>query len=134
MSSVASTEAAKSFFKENRSNNLKFLLHERFNWMNSFINESDTGLEVGSGAGFAKYFIKNKNFKLSDLSNDSHLDFKNIDAQNTKFESSSFDYVIASNMVHHVPYPIKFLKEMHRILKKGGRTQPSRRPADHYIF
>lgn len=121
MSSVESTEAAKSYFKENKSKNLKFLLHERFNWMNSFINENDTGLEVGSGAGFAKYFIKNKNFKLSDLSNDSHLDFKNIDAQNTKFESNSFDYVVASNMVHHVPYPIKFLKEMHRILKKGGK-------------
>ena len=121
MSSFASTEAAKDSFKENKSNNLKFLLHERFNWMNSFINETDTGLEVGSGAGFAKYFIKNKNFKLSDLSNDSHLDFKNVDALNTKFESYTFDYVIASNMVHHVPYPIKFLKEMHRILKKEGK-------------
>ncbi len=121
MSNVGSTEAAKNFFKENRANNLKFLLHERFNWMNSFINENDSGVEVGSGAGFAKYFIKNKNFKLSDLSNDSHLDFKNIDAQNTKFESNSFDYVIASNMLHHVPYPIKFLKEMHRVLKKGGK-------------
>ena len=64
MSSFASTEAAKSFFKENKSSNLKFLLHERFNWMNSFINETDTGLEVGAGAGFAKYFIKNS-FEVS---------------------------------------------------------------------
>ena len=39
MSSVASTEAAKNFFKEKRANNLKVLLHERFNWMNFFINE-----------------------------------------------------------------------------------------------
>ena len=84
MSSVASTEAAKSFFKENRANNLKFLLHERFHWMNSFINENDYGVEVGSGAGFAKYFIKNKNFKLSDLSNDSHLDFKNPKSSRTQ--------------------------------------------------
>ena len=37
MSSFASTEAAKDSFKENKSNNLKFLLHERFNWMNSFM-------------------------------------------------------------------------------------------------
>ena len=55
--------------------------------MNKFINKNDVGIEVGSGAGFAKYFIKNKNLKLTDLSNDSHLDFKNIDAQNTKFKS-----------------------------------------------
>ena len=39
------------------------------------------------------------------------LDYKNIDAQNTNFESESFDYVIASNMIHHVPYPINFLEK-----------------------
>ena len=50
-----------------------------------------------------------------------HLDFKNVDAQKTQFESNYYDFVIAVNMIHHVPYPIKFLNEMHRILKKGGR-------------
>ena len=89
--------------------------------MNKFIKENDEGLEVGSGAGFAKYFIKNKNFKISDFSNDEHLDYKNVDAQNTKFKDNTFDYVIASNMIHHVPYPIKFFKEMNRILKKNGK-------------
>ena len=24
-------------------------------------------------------------------------------------------------MIHHLPYPIKFFEEMHRILKKGGK-------------
>ena len=24
-------------------------------------------------------------------------------------------------MIHHIPYPIKFFKEMYRILKKGGK-------------
>ena len=67
-----------------------------------------------------KRFIKNKNLKLTDLGNDKHLDFKNIDAQNTGFSNESFDYVIASNMIHHIPYPQKFFKEMNRILKKGG--------------
>ena len=64
--------------------------------MNDFINEEDIGIEVGSGAGL-KDFIKNKNLKLTDLGNDKHLDFKNIDAQNTGFSNESFDYVIASN-------------------------------------
>ena len=31
---------------------------------------------------------------------------------NTKFDDESFDYVIASNMIHHIPYPVKFFKEM----------------------
>ena len=86
--------------------------------MNKFIGENDIRIEVGSGAGFSKEFIKNKNFKLTDLGEDNHLDFKNIDAQDTKFEDESFNYVIASNMIHHIPYPIKFFKEMNRILKK----------------
>ena len=46
---------------------------------------------------------------------------KNIDAQDTKFASNSYDFIIASNMIHHIPYPIKFFKEIHRILKKDGK-------------
>lgn len=121
MKSIANTSTAIQIFNSSKSNNLKFLLKERFNWMNNFIKENEVGIEVGSGAGFAKYFINNKNFKLSDLSDDNHLDFKGVDAQSTQFENESFDYVIASNMIHHIPFPIKFFKEMNRILKKNGK-------------
>ena len=85
MRSVADTLNASQIFNSRKSSNLKFLLKKRFDWMNEFINKSDVGIEVGSGAGFAKYFIKNRNLKLTDLSNDSHLVFNNIDAQNTNF-------------------------------------------------
>jgi SAM-dependent methyltransferase len=121
MKSVASIGSAIEIYNSSKSKNLKFLLKQRFHWMNKFIAENDTGLEVGSGAGFTKFFIENKNFKMSDISEDSHLDFKNIDAQSTGFNDASFDYIIASNMIHHIPYPIKFFKEMNRILKKEGK-------------
>ncbi len=121
MKSVANTSKAIEMYNERKSENLRFLLKKRFDWMNKFIDEDDLGLEVGSGAGFAKHFIKNKNFKTSDLSNDQHLDFKKIDAQSTNFKSETFDYVVASNMIHHIPYPIKFFRDMYRILKKGGK-------------
>ena len=121
MKSIASTKKAIEYFNSSKSKNLKFLLKKRFEWMNKFINENDIGLEVGSGAGFAKYFISNQNFKLSDLSDDSHLDYKNTDAQKTNFEDSTFDYVIASNMIHHVPFQVKFFNEMNRILKPNGK-------------
>ncbi|MDB9760576.1 class I SAM-dependent methyltransferase [Pelagibacteraceae bacterium] len=121
MRSVASTDVAIDIFNSTKSKNLKFLLKQRFDWMNNFISENDTGLEVGSGAGFTRFYIKNKNFKMSDLSEDPHLDFKNIDAQATGFDDNSFNYVIASNMIHHIPYPVKFFKEMNRILKKNGK-------------
>jgi len=121
MQSIANTKVARETYYSNKSNNVKFLLSKRFGWMNKFIKESEHGIEVGSGAGFSKDFIKNKNFKLTDLGNDEHLDYKNIDAQNTGFETGSLDFVIASNMIHHIPYPIKFFKEINRILKNGGR-------------
>ena len=104
-----------------RNKNLSYLLKERFDWMNKFIDINDKGIEVGAAAGFSKKFIKANNFKISDFSDHEHLDYKNIDAQNTQFESESFDFVISSNMIHHLPYPIKFFEEMHRILKKGGK-------------
>ena len=121
MKSIADTKIARELYYSSKSKNVKFLLNERFSWMNDFIQDEDTGIEVGSGAGFSKDFIKNKNFKLTDIGEDDHLDFKNIDAQSTSFESESFDYVIASNMIHHIPFPIKFFKEMNRIIKKGGK-------------
>ena len=121
MKSIADTKIARELYYSSKSKNVKFLLNERFSWMNDFIQDEDTGIEVGSGAGFSKDFIKNKNFKLTDIGEDDHLDFKNIDAQSTGFNSESFDYVIASNMIHHIPFPIKFFEEMNRIIKKGGK-------------
>ena len=40
---------------------------------------------------------------------------------NLYLKTDSLNFVIASNMVHHIPYPMKFFKEMHRILKKDGK-------------
>ena len=59
--------------------------------------------------------------KISDFSNHKHLDYKNVDAHNTKFNNNSFDYIIAAHVLHHIPYPIKFFREMYRILKKDGK-------------
>ena len=49
-------------YYSNKSNNVKFLLSKRFGWMNKFIKDEDHGIEVGSGAGFSKDFIKNEKF------------------------------------------------------------------------
>lgn len=121
MKVVADIKKAIEDFKLNKNQNLDFLLENRFSWMKKFISEHDKGLEVGAGAGFSKKYIKNKNFKISDFSSDSHLDFKRVDAQDTKLNSNEYEFIIASNMLHHVPYPIKFLKEMYRLLKPGGK-------------
>ena len=33
-----------------KNNNLKALLHERFDWMNEYIKDGDVGIEVGAAA------------------------------------------------------------------------------------
>ena len=121
MKVVGDVEDALNYFKTKKNKNLYFLTKKRYEWMNNYINENDIGLEVGSGAGFSKEFIKNNNLKISDFSEHKHLDYKNVDAQDTKFKQDSYDFVIASNVIHHIPYPIKFFKEMHKILKKDGK-------------
>tara|TARA_B100000029_G_scaffold509986_1_gene600456 strand:- start:1697 stop:2503 length:807 start_codon:yes stop_codon:yes gene_type:complete len=121
MKNFGNVEERLKYFRKGKNKNLYFVLKKRFNWMNKYIKENDIGLEVGSGPGFSKDFIYNKNLKTSDFGNHQHLDFKNIDAHDTKFKDNSFDFVIAAHVLHHIPYPIKFFKEMHRILKKDGK-------------
>lgn len=121
MNKIGDIENAINLFKKRKNKNLFFLLKNRYGWMKKFIKNNDKGLEVGAGAGFSKEFISYPNFKISDLASFKHLDHKNIDAQNTNFDENSYDFVIASNMIHHVPYPKKFLNEMYKILKPGGK-------------
>ena len=115
------TLRARHNFFNDVSKNLHFLLENRFTWMNRFIESNDKGIEVGAGTGVSKEFIKSSFFKTTDYANNEWLDVKMIDALNTKFVSESLDFVISSNMIHHVPYPILFFEEMNRILKPGGR-------------
>lgn len=55
--------------------------------------------------------IKKKKFKC---------DFEVMDALNTKFKKEMFDAVISFGVMEHVKDENKFLKEIRRILKKGG--------------
>ena len=121
MSNVGAIEEVIENFSKNKNKNLKYLLSKRYSWMNDFIKNNDIGLEIGAGSGLSKKFINNKNLKISDFSEHQHLDFKNVDAQKMEFKENTFDYVIASNMIHHIPYPIKLFNETHRILKKNGK-------------
>jgi len=101
--------------------NLFFLIKKRFQWMQNYINKSDIGLEVGAGAGFSKIILQSNKIYTSDFCKKKHLDYKMLDAQFTDFKNGSFDFIIACNMLHHISYPVLFLKEMQRILKKNGR-------------
>jgi SAM-dependent methyltransferase len=112
---------ARKVYLSGSNKNLENLLKNRFTWMNAFVKSSDEGIELGAGIGASRDFIVTKGFILSDFLDSDWLDEKNVDALNTKFPSQSFDFVIASNMVHHLAFPSKFFDECQRILKPGGK-------------
>ena len=63
MKSIADTKIARELYYSSKSKNVKFLLNERFSWMNDFIQAEDTGIEVGSGAGFSKVALISEPYK-----------------------------------------------------------------------
>lgn len=100
--------------------NLRFLLEKRYSWINNYVSETGYGIQFGCGPGYSRFFIRNKNYLLTDYADYPWLDHKNIDAMNPPYADSSFDFIIVANVIHHLAYPIKFFKEAHRILKPGG--------------
>ncbi len=100
--------------------NLNFLLGKRYSWIKEFINKEDKGLELGSGAGQSKIFLKYYNFITSDIRELQWLDKSGVDAHNTPFEDNSFDYIFIVNLLHHLDKPFFFFKEADRLLKPNG--------------
>lgn len=111
---------AREYYFEKKPNNLKYLLQNRYLWMNNYIQADDVGIEVGGGTGLSKLFIKCNNYKITDYADYDWLDIKNVDAMKTPFKEGELDFVMNSNMIHHVASPLKFMEEMCRILKPGG--------------
>jgi SAM-dependent methyltransferase len=119
MKNEGDVEAARNYYFLNRPNNLNFLLKKRYEWMNKYISDNSKVIELGSGAGFAKEFIKSNNLLLTDINKKSWIDMK-VDAMALPFENESIDVVICSHMIHHVAKPVVFLHQIQHKLKTGG--------------
>lgn len=113
-------QAREKFFSM-KTQNLRFLLEKRYTWMNHHIKAESAGIEVGAGAGFSKEFIRCENYKTTDFADHPWIDITNVDAMDTPFGDNEFDFVVSSNMIHHLAYPKTFFREMYRILKPGGK-------------
>ena len=111
---------ARAYYQKQNNQNLQFLLQGRFEWMNSYIKSGDKGIELGAGIGASKDFIKCEDFKLTDFNESEWLDITNVDALNTGFPPETFDFLIASNLIHHLAKPAIFFNECSRILKPDG--------------
>lgn len=94
-------------------------------------------LDVGTGAGFYAFLLADLGFEVTAVDysqsmihnaviNAEKLGYKKIkflemDAQNLKFEDSSFDFIISRNVTWTLPDPKKAYEEWCRVLAAGGK-------------
>ena len=60
--------------------------------------------------------------KLAKENSVSNIKFRRMDAEQLDFEENQFDAAICSLGLMYFPFPAEALKEMHRVLKPGGRA------------
>ena len=107
------------------------------------VSSSATGtmLDLGTGPGYLPIEIVKRNPEINivgiDLSKklihmaqanaakaglSGQLQFEVGNATNLRFDDDVFDMVISTGMLHSLRNPVKVLKEIYRVLKKGGQA------------
>ena len=64
--------------------------------------------------------IEDQNFDNNLLVQFPNISFLKYDGEKIPFDDNTFDYAIASAVMHHTPDPEYFLSELKRVTKKGG--------------
>jgi len=95
--------------------------------------KEDTILDLGCGEGFLISMLPEvKNIMGVDISkvalerakkllkNKRNVQIQLGDAQNLEFKNESFDKIVCSEVLEHLPNPVNVIKEMNRLVKKDG--------------
>ncbi|MCQ2498685.1 MAG: class I SAM-dependent methyltransferase [Lachnospiraceae bacterium] len=100
-----------------------------------YIKDTDSVLECACGTGAISMYIapvcntlfasdysigmlKQAQKKLKNFEN---VEIKKVDITNIKAKDSSFDVVVAGNVIHLLPEPQSAMKELTRVCKAGGK-------------
>ena len=74
--------------------------------------------------------LARRRFELSGLPGT----FRTADAENLDFDSNSFDLVYSHGVLHHTPDTARAVKEIHRVLRPGGRAMVMLYHRDSYNY
>lgn len=86
-------------------------------------------LEIGTGMGYgieliapvAKHYTTIDKSKAYDAKLPENVEFRKMKVPPIKFDSESFDYVISFQVIEHIKHDDEFVKEVSRVLRKGGK-------------
>jgi 2-polyprenyl-3-methyl-5-hydroxy-6-metoxy-1,4-benzoquinol methylase len=91
------------------------------------VSPEDRVLEIGAGKGWQAQAMKNlgyniKAIEIAPSNNRNHRVYQvtEYNGRNIPFDNSTFDIVISSNVLEHIPHVYEFQEEIHRILKPNG--------------
>lgn len=102
----------------------RFIIDKKVKEFSENINNKELILDVGAGGGHYRGFFKGKRYLAVDLCL-AQTDYKGLDAVsnicNLSFKDSSIDNIMCIEVIEHSLEPERLLKELNRILKKGGR-------------
>lgn len=117
----------KTFYGQHARKNYKYISNEL-----NYLKEGNI-LDIGCGTGELLYMINKKGLNLYgiDLSDkmiekakkklQNHANLTIGDSENLPYKDNKFDIIICNDSFHHYPNPMKALKEMNIVLKKGGK-------------
>lgn len=74
--------------------------------------------------------LARKRFELFNLAGT----FRTADAENLDFEDESFDLVYSHGVLHHTPETEKAIREVHRVLRRGGNAKVMLYHRDSYNY
>jgi SAM-dependent methyltransferase len=100
-----------------------------------------TILEIGGGSGNFKEYFQERHagegqLIATDIVPTPHCDLA-VDAMALPFGASSIDNIVMQDVLHHIPYPLRFFAEAERVLRPGGRvvmTEPYVSLASRIVF
>lgn len=116
-------------FREWRHSVYGFNIYNRCKWVESYAARLPSGtriLDVGAGMGQYRTLFAHCDYKAHDFGQEPQtighytpLDYES-DILAIPVSDASFDAILCTEVIEHVPEPIKAIQEMTRILRPGG--------------